>query len=103
MERVSSICASIAICHKEDVSGAEPDEDTFILKGWDHNPETKGKVWHFIWNEERYDDKILHCIVSVKQARYLAISKEHNFYDPENVPTVQQNARVNKLADSMHA
>ena len=30
-----------------------PDEDTFILKGWDHNPSTRGKVWHFIRDEHQ--------------------------------------------------
>jgi len=25
-----------------------PDEDTFILRGWDHNPDTRGKSWYFV-------------------------------------------------------
>ena len=30
-----------------------PDEETFILRGWDHNPATKGKVWYFVRDEDR--------------------------------------------------
>jgi hypothetical protein len=29
------------------------EEDTFILKGWDHNPMTRGKIWYFVCEEER--------------------------------------------------
>jgi hypothetical protein len=53
-----------------------PDKDTFILKGWDYNLETKGKTWYFIRDEDRYDDKLLHCTVDIKTAKCFAINKE---------------------------
>jgi hypothetical protein len=39
---------SFSICNKEKEKYQVliPDEDTFILKGWDYNPETRGKVWY---------------------------------------------------------
>jgi hypothetical protein len=38
-----------------------PDEDTFMLRGWNHNPTTKTKVWYFTRDEERYGYELLHC------------------------------------------
>jgi hypothetical protein len=43
-----------------------PYEDTFILRGWNHNPTTKGKMWYFSRDEDRYGDKLLHCTVKVE-------------------------------------
>jgi hypothetical protein len=45
-----------------------PDEDTFISKGWEHNPATRGKIQYFIHDEERYDDMLLHCTDSKKRS-----------------------------------
>ncbi len=59
------------------------DEDTFILRGWEHNPATRGKIWHFIHDEERYGDK-------------------QKFYDPVMVIEEQFHKKVNKLIDAMH-
>ncbi len=28
-----------------------PNEDTFILKGWDYNPAMRGKLWYFVHDE----------------------------------------------------
>jgi len=56
-----------------------PDEDTFILKGWDHIPATKGKIWYFVHDEERYDDKLLHCTVSVNETICFAKTNEMKF------------------------
>ena len=36
-----------------------PDEDTFVLKGWDNNPETRGKVWYFIRDEQQYGNNLI--------------------------------------------
>jgi hypothetical protein len=59
-----------------------PDEDTFIIRGWDHNPKTCGKSWYFVRDEEKYDDKLLHCMISVKEAKCFAIPQERKFYNP---------------------
>jgi hypothetical protein len=79
-----------------------PDKDTFILKGWEHNPTTRGKVWHFIRDVERYDDKLLHCTVSLKEAKCFAVQKELKFYDPAKVPEEHMHAKENKLIEAMH-
>jgi vacuolar-type H+-ATPase catalytic subunit A/Vma1 len=63
-----------------------PDEDTFILRGWDYNPLTKGKIWYFVRDEERYSDKLLHCTVTLDQAQCFTVAKESRFYDPKQVP-----------------
>jgi len=79
-----------------------PDEDTFILKGWEHNPEIKGKIWYFVHNKERYDDRLLHCTISVREAKCFAISKETRFYDPAKVPKKQAHESLNKLINALH-
>jgi hypothetical protein len=79
-----------------------PDEDTFILKGWEHNPATKGNIWYFIRDEDRYNDKLLHCTVSIKQAKCFAINKEKKFYDPARVPEEQQHEKMNKLINAVY-
>jgi len=79
-----------------------PDEDTFILKGWDHNPDTKGRTWYFIRDEDRYDDKLLHCTVDIKTAKCFAINREQRFYDPMMVPEEQMYGKMNKLINAMH-
>jgi hypothetical protein len=79
-----------------------PDEDTFILKGWEHNPEIKGKIWYFVRNKERYDDRLLHCTISVREAKCFAISKETRFYDLVKVPKKQAHESLNKLINALH-
>ncbi len=49
-----------------------PDEDTFILKGWNHNPVTRGKIWYFMRDEARYNNKLLHCTVDLTEAKCFA-------------------------------
>jgi hypothetical protein len=68
-----------------------PDEDTFILRGWNHNPTTKGKVWYFSRDEERYGDKLLHCTVKVEQAKCFA-NREEKFYNPMVQPKLEEKA-----------
>jgi hypothetical protein len=58
-----------------------PNVDTFILKGWEHNPKTRGKVWYFTCDEDRYGDKLLHCTISLEQAKCFA-GREERFYNP---------------------
>jgi hypothetical protein len=66
-----------------------PDEDRFILRGWKNNPNTAGKTWQFVLDEERYGDKLLHCTVKMEQAKSFA-SKE-KFYRPDRVPVIDEN------------
>jgi hypothetical protein len=72
-----------------------PDEDTFILRGWNHNPTTKGKVWYFSRDEERYGDKLLHCKVKVEQAKCF-INRE-KIYNPVELPEKAEEAVIAKL------
>jgi len=65
-----------------------PNADTFILKGWDHNPRTKGKVWYFTRDEERYGDKLLHCTIAIEQAKCFA-GRETKFYNPDAPKTIK--------------
>jgi hypothetical protein len=58
-----------------------PNVDTLILKGWEHNPKTRGKVWYFTCDEDRYGDKLLHCTISLEQAKCFA-GREERFYNP---------------------
>jgi hypothetical protein len=50
-----------------------PDKDTFILNGWDHILDTRGKSWYFVRDEEKYGDKLLHCTIGVQEAKCFAI------------------------------
>jgi len=79
-----------------------PDEDTFILRGWEHNPATRGKVWYFVRDEDRYDDKLLHCTISLKEAKCFGAVKEQNFYDPKKVPEEEKHAKKNVLITTVH-
>jgi hypothetical protein len=79
-----------------------PDEYSFISKGWEHNPATRGKVWYLPRDEERYGDKLLHFTVSIKQAKCFAVSKEKRFYDPMKVPEEQEHEKFNQLINAMH-
>jgi Pyruvate/2-oxoacid:ferredoxin oxidoreductase delta subunit len=79
-----------------------PDEDTFILKGWNHNPATKGKIWYFVRDEERYKDKLLHCTIDVSEAKCFAATNERRFYDPATVPENQTSANKNKQLKVIH-
>ena len=65
-----------------------PNADTFILKGWDNNPNTKGKVWYFTRDEERYGDKLLHCTIALEQAKCFT-GKETKFYNPNKPKAVK--------------
>jgi hypothetical protein len=76
-----------------------PDEDTFILKGWNHNPDTRGRVWYFVHDEERYKDKLLHCTVDVSEAQCFVISKEQKFYDPAKVPKSEEHETINDMVE----
>jgi hypothetical protein len=68
------------------------DEDTFILRGWKNNPITVGKTWQFVHDEERYGDKLLHCMVKIEQAKSF-MSKETKFFRPERVPVVNDSEK----------
>ena len=74
-----------------------PDEDTFILRGWNHNPTTKGKVWYFSRDEDRYGDKLLHCTVKVEQAKCFA-NREEKFYNPVEQPKLGDKAEEAMIA-----
>jgi hypothetical protein len=78
-----------------------PNKDTFILKGWDHNPKTKGKLWYFVRDKSRYNDKLLHCTVDLKTAKSFGV-KEKLFYDPPKTPESEKNARINDIVDTIH-
>jgi hypothetical protein len=82
-----------------------PDEDTFILRGWKNNPITAGKTWQFVRDEERYDDKLLHCTVKIEQAKSF-VSKETKFYRPDRVPIASDSeeeriARVQEMHEQL--
>ena len=72
-----------------------PHEDVFILKGWDHNPITKGKTYKFIRDAGRYGDQLLHCTLNVEEVKsflgteksYSNLEKAKGFYDPSKVDT----------------
>jgi hypothetical protein len=78
------------------------DEDRFILRGWDYNPLTKGKIWYFVRDEECYDDKLLHCTVTLDQAKCFAVTKESQFYDPKQVPQVESSKKMNDVVQVIH-
>lgn len=78
-----------------------PDEYTFILKRWEHSTAMGGKIWSLI-HDERYDNKLLHCTMSVKEAKCFAVSKEHRIYDTVKAPVEQKHDKQNKLIDTMH-
>lgn len=77
-------------------------EDTFILKGWDHNPDTKGKLWYFVRDESRYNDKLLHCTVDLDTAQCFAVKNEKRFYDPARMPTAEEHKKVNDIVEVVH-
>jgi hypothetical protein len=79
-----------------------PDEDTFVLRGWDHSPMTQGKVWYFVHDEDRYDDKLLHCTITLEEAKCFGGMKESRFYDPKRVPEKEENARMNEVISTVH-
>lgn len=60
-----------------------PHEDLWILRGWDYGP-AKGKQWHFIRDEERYGDPLLHCTLQLSKIKCLLGAEK--FYDPPRVP-----------------
>jgi hypothetical protein len=66
-----------------------PDEDTFILRGWKNNPVTVGKTWKFIRDEARYGDKLLHCTVKLEKAKSF-VSREEEFYRPNQIPALSE-------------
>jgi hypothetical protein len=82
-----------------------PDEDTFILRGWKNNPITAGKTWQFVRDEERYGDKLLHCTIKIEQAKSF-VSKETKFYRPDRVPVASHSkeemiARVQEMHEQL--
>ncbi len=79
-----------------------PNEDTFILKGWDHNPETTGRTWYFVYDEERYNDKLLHCTVDTQTAKSFVASRETKFYDPITKQTLEGYGKMNDRIDIVH-
>jgi hypothetical protein len=56
---------------------------------------TKGKTWYFIYDEDRYGDKLLHCTIDVKQAKRFATVKESRFYDPKKIPNMNSTKKCN--------
>jgi hypothetical protein len=81
-----------------------PDEDTFILRGWEHNPNIRGKLWYFVRDEDRYKDKLLHCTVDLEVAKSFGI-KESKFYDPVGIKSeeVCGNEQKYRIIDTMHS
>ncbi len=65
-----------------------PNVDTFILKGWEHNRKTRGKVWYFTRDEDRYGDKLLHSTISLEQAKCFA-GREERFYNPNKLKVIK--------------
>jgi hypothetical protein len=63
------------------------------LRGWNHNPATKEKIWYFVHYEERCEDKQLHCTINISEAKCFAVSKETKFYDLSKVPKDQTKRR----------
>jgi hypothetical protein len=82
-----------------------PDEDTFILRGWEHNLNTRGKVWYFVRDEERYKDKLLHCTVDLAVTKSFGINKESKIYDPVGIKSeeVCGNEQKYRIIDTMHS
>lgn len=81
------------------------DEDTFILHGWDHNPNTRCKVWYFVHDEEQYKDELLHCTVDLEIAKRFGVDKESKFYDTIGIPgmEVYGNNQRYRVIDTMHS
>ena len=73
-----------------------PDEDRFILRGWDHNPRTKGREYVFIRDEERYGDPLLHCTMPIKVAKSFAGIEK--FYDPPREPNISDEESKETIA-----
>jgi hypothetical protein len=82
-----------------------PDEDTFILHGWEHNPKTRGKVWYFVRDEERYKDKLLHCTVDLEVAKSFGVNKDSKFYNPVRIKLDEAcgNEQKYQVIDTMHS
>jgi hypothetical protein len=83
-----------------------PDKDTFILCGWEHNPNTRGKVWYFARDEERYKDKLLHSTVDLAVAKSFGINKESKFYDPVGIKSEEVCGNEQQkycIIDTMHS
>jgi hypothetical protein len=81
------------------------DEDTFILHGWDHNPNTRFKVWYFVHDEEQYKDKLLHCTVDLETAKRFGVNKQSKFYDPIGMPGMEVYCNNQRycVIDTMHS
>ncbi len=82
----------------------KPDEDTFILRSWEHNLNTRGKLWYFVRDEERYKDKLLHCTVDLEVAKSFGI-KESKFYDPVGIKSKEVCGNEQKycIINTMHS
>jgi hypothetical protein len=89
----SVLVFNYSTCKKWQV--VNPNPDTFILQGWGADtpymdPETIGKKFQFIPDEERYGDPLLHCTLPLKVAKsFVDVEKRVvKFYDPPRVPEV---------------
>ncbi len=77
-----------------------------MLKGWNHNSQTSGKSWQFIFGEARYGDDLLHFTIKLEQAKSL-LSREEKFYRPGRMPSVnaaekETIMRVQEIHDRSH-
>ena len=65
-----------------------------VLKGWDYSPRTKGKVWYFTRDEQRYGDKLLHCTIGLNKMKCFA--GKDKFYIPKK-PNVSESKNQDKM------
>ncbi len=79
-----------------------PDKDTFNLKGRNHVPATKGKIWYIVCDEDRYQDKLLHCTININEAKCFAVSKEKTICDSMKVLEIQMHGKRNRLVEDVH-
>jgi hypothetical protein len=63
----------------------------------EYNPTTKGKVWYFARDEERYGDKLLHCTVKIEKAKCFA-NREEKFYNPMEQPELEDSQEKSVIA-----
>jgi hypothetical protein len=66
------------------------------------NPVTKGKIWCVVQDKARYNDKLLHCTVDLKEAKCFAATEETEFYDPEVLPEVEEHREMNLKVEMIH-
>ncbi len=56
----------------------------------------------FVRDEAKYDDKLLHCTVSIQEAKCFATPREKRFYDPAEIPEEKLHDKMNKLIGALH-